>query len=676
MKLKLCVLLVLILAAYLPAKASRKQILLNNDWQFTPGYVVRKNVSERVDIPHTWNRTDAPNGELDYYRGLGNYEKSLFIDSSYKGKRLFLKFDGVNTISNVFINGKHIGEHRGGYTSFIFEITNNIEYGKENQIMVRVNNAPQLDIMPLLGDFNFYGGIYRDVNLIVTDQACISPLDYASPGVYLTQKSVSRKQAEVETSVLISNPAQKKNLKLEMKVFNGEKLEIKKEKLLNAGTNKVNIPFSIEKPRLWNGMADPFIYRVEVVLKENGQIIDQVEQPLGLRYFHVDANKGFFLNGEHLQLRGVCRHQDRSEFGNALRPEHHEEDIALIKEMGANSIRLSHYPHDPYFYKLLDQNGLVTWSEIPFVGPGGYRDKGFVDQESFKENGKQQLIEMIRQNYNHPSICFWGLFNELKQDGDDPVEYVKELKALANSEDPTRTTTAASNQKGDLNQVTDNIAWNLYFGWYGGTPDKIGEWADNMHKNFPNLNIGISEYGAGGSVYHHGNELKKPVANSMWHPEEWQAHFHEEHWKAIDQRPFLWGTYIWNMFDFGAAHRTEGDVFGRNDKGLVTFDRKIKKDAFWFYKANWNKDDYFVHIAQKRYTTRNVANTKVRAYSNCKEAELFVNGKSMGTVSGNYGIFVWENVALQEGENEVEVIGNIKKEKVKDSCKWAVSLFK
>ncbi|WP_208295095.1 beta-glucuronidase LacZ4 [Maribacter spongiicola] len=653
--------------------AQRKIKLLNQDWNFTYGYEVKKNVYERIDIPHTWNKIDANSGNPSYYRGLGNYERDILIDSAWKGKRLFLKFYGVNSIANVFVNGKHIGEHRGGYTAFIFELTNFVQYGKINTILVRVNNAPQLDIMPLLGDFNFYGGIYRDVELLITEKAVISPLDYASSGVYLSQKKVTKEKAEVEALVKISNLDNQSGLQLALRVKDGNKTVLERILDVNSNQEEVKIPFTINKPHLWNGVVDPYMYQVEVSLYDSNVVIDEVAQPLGLRYYHVDENNGFFLNGQHLDLQGVCRHQDRALIGNALRKEHHDEDLIIMQEMGANSIRLSHYPNDPYVYDILDEAGFVTWSEIPFVGPGGYRDKGFVDQESFKDNGKQQLIEMIRQQYNHPSICFWGLYNELKTTGDSPIEYVKELHALAHKEDPGRITTAASNSEDNqLHEITDLIAWNRYFGWYRGAPSDIGTWMDELHKEQASFKIGLSEYGAGASAFHHENELKKPKAPDRWHPEKWQSHYHEEYWKAIKDRPYIWGSYIWNMFDFGAAHRSEGEDIGKNDKGLLTFDRKIKKDAFYFYKANWNLEDKFVYITERRFVVREQSKIKVRVYSNCPEVELFINGKTFGKAYGSYGIFEWNNVNLYHGKNTVEVRAKIKNKEYSDQCIWVL----
>ncbi len=549
--------------------------------------------------------------------------------------------------------------------------------GESNTLNVRVSNALQLDVMPLVGDFNFYGGIYRDVNLIVTDKSCISPLDHASSGVYLIQENVSKTTADVKAKVLVSNEnASEMHYEVKVDLLDNNTSILSQSTALEVKGNSqfdVNIPFTIIKPRLWNGRKDPFMYKTVVSLIQDGNVLDRVEQPLGLRFFKVDSEKGFFLNGEHLQLRGVCRHQDRSEQGNALLPQDHEEDIAILKEMGANAIRLSHYPQAPYFYDLLDKNGIVTWSEISFVGPGGYRDEGFVDQPSFRENGKIQLTEMIRQNFNRPCICFWGLFNELKMTGDNPVEYIKELNTIVKSEDPSRITTAASFiDKADINEITDIIAWNKYFGWYGGDASLIGKWADDIHKINPALKIGVSEYGAGASIFQHEENLVQPTPNSYWHPEAWQAHYHEENWKTLSTRPYIWGTFIWNLFDFGASHRTEGDRAGRNDKGLVTMDRKVRKDAWWFYKANWNTDDPVLYIANRRFVNRKSPLTTVKVYSNLEQVELIVNNITLGKKKGSYATFNWENIPLKKGNNTIEVKSVKGKNTFTDQCFWVL----
>ena len=652
--------------------AQRQDILLNNDWNFRFSHQVQKGTEVRVDLPHTWNAQDALSGKIDYKRGIGNYEKNLFIRPEWKGKRLFIRFEGVNNIADVFINRRHIGEHRGGYGAFIFEITGKVEYGKENSILVRVNNGEQLDIMPLVGDFNFYGGIYRDVHLLITDETCISPLDYASPGVRLIQDSVSHRYAKVRAIVDLSNGSSgNQEVELNVRLLDGQRVVKEGTKNVNLSGNEVmqqELTFEIDQPHLWNGRQDPFLYQAEVTLFRNGQMVDRVTQPLGLRFYRIDPDKGFFLNRKHLPLQGVCRHQDRSEVGNALRPQHHEEDVALMLEMGVNAVRLAHYPQATYFYDLMDKNGIIVWAEIPFVGPGGYNDKGFVDLPAFRANGKEQLKELIRQHYNHPSICVWGLFNELTELGDNPVEYIKELNVLAHQEDTTRPTTSASNQMGDLNFITDAIAWNRYDGWYGGTPADLGKWLDRMHKDHPEICIAISEYGAGASIYHQQDSLVKTVPTSWWHPENWQTYYHIENWKTISSRPYVWGSFVWNMFDFGAAHRTEGDRPGINDKGLVTFDRKVRKDAFYFYKANWNREKPMLYLTGKRNTVRTQRLQTITAFTNLSGAELFVNGKSYGkTTPDSYAILEWKNVELEPGENEIKVVSTNKKLPLSDS---------
>ena len=652
--------------------AQRQDILLNNDWNFRFSHQVQKGTGVRVDLPHTWNAQDALSGKIDYKRGIGNYEKNLFIRPEWKGKRLFIRFEGVNNIADVFINRRHIGEHRGGYGAFIFEITGKVEYGKENSILVRVNNGEQLDIMPLVGDFNFYGGIYRDVHLLITDETCISPLDYASPGVRLIQDSVSHRYAKVRAIVDLSNGSSgNQEVELNVRLLDGQRVVKEGTKNVNLSGNEVmqqELTFEIDQPHLWNGRQDPFLYQAEVTLFRNGQMVDRVTQPLGLRFYRIDPDKGFFLNGKHLPLQGVCRHQDRSEVGNALRPQHHEEDVALMLEMGVNAVRLAHYPQATYFYDLMDKNGIIVWAEIPFVGPGGYNDKGFVDLSAFRANGKEQLKELIRQHYNHPSICVWGLFNELTELGDNPVEYIKELNVLAHQEDTTRPTTSASNQMGDLNFITDAIAWNRYDGWYGGTPADLGKWLDRMHKDHPEICIAISEYGAGASIYHQQDSLVKTVPTSWWHPENWQTYYHIENWKTISSRPYVWGSFVWNMFDFGAAHRTEGDRPGINDKGLVTFDRKVRKDAFYFYKANWNREEPMLYLTGKRNTVRTQRLQTITAFTNLSGAELFVNGKSYGkAIPDSYAILEWKNVELEPGENEIKVVSTNKKLPLSDS---------
>lgn len=654
----------IVLAAWLAAfgaDAQRHDQLLNDNWQFRFGHQVEKSTVARVDLPHTWNAQDALSGRTDYKRGLGHYERRLFVPADWKGQRLYLRFEGANSIADLFVNGRHAGQHRGGYGAFVFEITDFVNYGKANTLRVSVNNAETLELMPLVGDFNFYGGLYRDVHLVRTGPTCISLLDHGSSGIRLVQDSVSKDYAAIRALVALSNGSDTATqAEVLLRLLDGDR-EVAAQRLTLTlppdSSVEGSLPVSLRRPHLWDGRRDPFRYRAEVSLWRNGHEVDRVEQPLGLRYYHIDPERGFFLNGRHVPLRGVCRHQDRSEVGNALRREHHDEDAAIMAEMGANAVRLAHYPQAEYFYDLMDRYGFIVWAEIPFVGPGGYSDEGFVNLPAFRQNGREQLVELIRQHYNHPSIVVWGLFNELSMRGDDPVPYIKELNDLAHREDPTRLTVAASNTDGALNFVTDAMAWNRYDGWYGGTPAGLGQWLDHMHTTHPDLRIAISEYGAGASLYHQQDTLVKTVATSFWHPENWQTHYHMANWREISARPFVWGSFIWNLFDFGAAHRHEGDRVGINDKGLVSFDRRTRKDAFYFYKANWNKEIPLLYLAERRCTRRTRPVQTFMAFTNQPEAELFVNGTSCGHAkTDSLGTVRWNGVRLRPGQNEIRVV--------------------
>lgn len=654
----------IVLAAWLAAfgaDAQRHDQLLNDNWQFRFGHQVEKSTVARVDLPHTWNAQDALSGRTDYKRGLGHYERRLFVPADWKGQRLYLRFEGANSIADLFVNGRHAGQHRGGYGAFVFEITDYVDYGKANTLRVSVNNAETLELMPLVGDFNFYGGLYRDVHLVRTGPTCISLLDHGSSGIRLVQDSVSKDYAAIRALVALSNGSDTATqAEVLLRLLDGDR-EVAAQRLTLTlppdSSVEGSLPVSLRRPHLWDGRRDPFRYRAEVSLWRNGHEVDRVEQPLGLRYYHIDPERGFFLNGRHLPLRGVCRHQDRSEVGNALRREHHDEDAAIMAEMGANAVRLAHYPQAEYFYDLMDRYGFIVWAEIPFVGPGGYSDEGFVNLPTFRQNGREQLVELIRQHYNHPSIVVWGLFNELSMRGDDPVPYIKELNDLAHREDPTRLTVAASNTDGALNFVTDAMAWNRYDGWYGGTPAGLGQWLDHMHTTHPDLRIAISEYGAGASLYHQQDTLVKTAATSFWHPENWQTHYHMANWREISARPFVWGSFIWNLFDFGAAHRHEGDRVGINDKGLVSFDRRTRKDAFYFYKANWNKEIPLLYLAERRCTRRTRPVQTFMAFTNQPEAELFVNGTSCGHAkTDSLGTVRWNGVRLRPGQNEIRVV--------------------
>ncbi|MBC8987313.1 glycoside hydrolase family 2 protein [Pedobacter sp. N36a] len=654
----------------------RETIPFNANWQFYFAYNFEQGIKkETVNLPHTWNANEVLEGVAEYKRSAAIYENSLNVLKEWGAKRLFLYFEGANSVATVFVNNKAVAEHKGGYTGFAVEITDYVKPGN-NSIAVQVSNAYRLDVIPLHGDFNIYGGLHRPVSLILTEKNCISPLDYGSSGVYLTQKAVSENSADLEILTKLSL-SDAKNLSLKTTLFDQTGKEIRSiTHPVNTGagagrTTQIKTQMRIQSPHLWNGKADPYLYSVAVDLLEDGKVTDHISQPLGFRYYSVDPDKGFFLNGKYLDLYGAGRHEDWSGKGSALTDADHDQDMELMKEMGATAARLTHYPHSKHFYDLCDQNGMVLWSEIPFVGPGGYTGTGYVKDPQLEENTKKMLKELIRQNYNHPSVCFWGLFNELKLNYDDPQPFIKELNELAKAEDPGRLTTLASNLgPANFTDLTDLMGWNQYFGWYGGSFDQVAKWADQTHQALPGKPISISEYGAGASPFKHIEELTAPEAKGRFHPEEWQTAFHEKHWEELKKRPYIWGKFIWVLADFGSGIRTEGDNNGINDKGLVTYDRKIKKDAFYFYKANWNPEP-MVYITSRRNTMRTKAVTPVKIFSNLPDAELWINGKSMGKKKKNaMNTMIWENVKLNKGKNEVLVKGKSAGSTLADTCIW------
>jgi len=631
---------------------------------------------ETVAIPHTWNSKDGQDGGNDYYRGIGWYRTDLKLDKTLRGKKLYLKFDGVSSAAEVFVNGLPVGKHKGSFGAFCFDITSFVKPGSGNTLAVKVSNAKDSTISPLRGDFTMYGGIYRRVHLLVLDQVSVSPLDDASSGVYVKQTSVSAERALLDVAVQLlngtENPAQV-IVRCALMDAKGKKVAATGAAvtLPSNGSGKADCKLTIPQPHLWNGLPDPYMYQVAVEVTQGGRTTDRVVQSVGLRSFSVDPDKGFFLNGKPYRLHGVNRHQDRQNMGWAITAREHGEDFRMIEEIGANAIRLAHYQHAQEFYDLCDKGGMVVWAELALV------DDIHPNQE-FAAVCQQQLRELIKQNFNHPSICFWSLENELIPDSNPELysKFVRDLNALAKQLDPTRLTTVASRSKYDgndgMNAVTDVIGYNVYRGWYDGKAENFGSYADKLHERFPLRAMAISEYGAGASINQHEYPPKKPNTKGPWHPEEWQSLVHEITWKAMAQRPYLWGTFVWNMFDFGSDGRAEGEHSGQNDKGLVSFDRKIKKDAFFWYKANWNAEP-MVHIAGKRFSPRPPGPIEIKVYSNCESVELFLNGKSLGAKKSDDMIYTWSESELREGENLLVAVGNNKGMRLKDECRIIAS---
>lgn len=650
----------------------RKVIPLNQQWTFYQSYDFADPQKTPVSLPHSWNASTAITGEAKYDRSRGVYQKHIRVSKELLAKRLYLKFEGANSVASLFVNKRFVGEHKGGYTAFTFEISAFLTEG-DNQIEVHVSNDHRMDVIPLIGDFNVYGGIHRPVSLIVTEPNCITLLDHGSAGVFITQKEVGPEVAKIEVKTKLSLTDQRPLvLRTVIRDQKGNIVKEAEEPVLFEA-KEVLQDITIDNPILWNGKKNPYLYSAEVYLLEGDNVIDKVTQPMGLRYFEVDPDRGFFLNGAHLDLYGAGMHLDKYGKASALSFSDLREDMDLIVDLGATAMRLTHYPYNKEMYEMSDTEGLVLWTEIPLVGPGGFTGRGYYKNAELEKHITQVLIEMIRQNYNHPSVFFWGLGNELTLAGDSPVPFLKELNSIAKQEDPGRLTAFASNL-GDLDfeGVSDLMAWNKYYGWYGGNFADIATWADRAHRALPGTPIAISEYGAGASPLVHSEENVRPVPTGRTHPEQWQTAFHEEHWKQLKTRPFVFGKFIWALADFGSSIRTEGDRNGMNDKGLVTYDRKIKKDAYYFYKANWNPEP-LVYIAERRFTERSNPAVSVKAYSNLSKVELLVNGQkyAMKTTDDMRSV-VWEEVVLKEDINHIVVKAEKGSVKLEDECYWTL----
>ena len=592
----------------------RNIVNLNKNWLFvkdTEDITVRDGV--QVDVPHSWNSEDGYDGGNDYFRGHCLYVKSLKRSELPVADLYYLEFRGTNASADVYANGKKLAHHDGGYSTWRVNITE--ELSEECEIAVVVENTVNETVYPQMADFTFYGGIYRDVNLICANKTHFDLDYYGTPGLKITPV-INGADATVEVETYVNNLSDGQTLVYT--VLDKEGNEIQRHECCEK-----NVKLEIKNVHLWHGRRDPYLYTCKVEIVENGEVLDNVSSRFGCRSFRIDPENGFILNGEEYPLRGVSRHQDRTEVGNALLPEHHAEDIDLICEVGATTIRLAHYQHDQYFYDLCDERGLVIWAEIPYISrhmPTG------------RENTISQMKELITQNYNHASIVVWGLSNEISIAGSDEdlLENHRILNDLVHDMDKTRLTTIAAVSMCKIDdpyiQIPDVVSYNHYFGWYGGETDMNGPWFDKFHATHPNIPIGCSEYGCEALNWHSSDPKQGDYT------EEYQSYYHEELIKQLFTRKYIWATHVWNMFDFGADARAEGGENGQNHKGLITMDRKYKKDAFYAYKA-WlvsAEEDPFVHLCSKRYVDRVEDVTKVTVYSNLPEVELFVNGESVG----------------------------------------------
>ncbi len=606
----------------------RKVLNINRKWAFSKDFSeIPSQINAKwnfVNLPHTWNAIDGQDGGNDYYRGTCCYAKELTKEDLPDADRYYLELRGANSSADVYVNGTKLAHHDGGYSTWRVDITDSLT--DNNIIAITVDNSENDRVYPQMADFTFYGGLYRDVNIIAVSESHFD-LDYfGGPGIKVTPE-INGADAKAEIEVYLTNPKGSQQLVYSILDKDGNKVS---EVSCDAGETSVSI--DINNVHLWDGRKDPYLYTAEVKLVEDGKVLDNISTRFGCRTFKIDPERGFILNGREYPLRGVSRHQDRWGFGNALLPEHHEEDIELIYEMGATTIRLAHYQHDQYFYDLCDEKGLVIWAEIPYISkhmPNG------------RENTISQMKELVTQNYNHPCIVVWGLSNEITMNGadEDLIENHKLLNDLVHEMDKTRLTTMACVSMCDMNdpyvQIPDVVSYNHYFGWYGGDTSMNGPWFDSFHAKFPDIPVGISEYGCEALNWHTSDPEQGDYT------EEYQAYYHEELIKQLYSRPYIWATHVWNMFDFGADARNEGGENGQNHKGLITFDRKYKKDSFYAYKA-WLSDDPFVHICGKRYVDRVEDVTKVTVYSNLPEVELFANGVSLGKKESAEHFFYFE----------------------------------
>ena len=578
-----------------------------------------------VNLPHTWNAIDGQDGGSDYYRGTCYYAKELQMSELPDAEEYYLEFGGVNSSADVYLNGNKLAHHDGGYSTFRVSLTEQLQ--KNNLLVVAVDNSANDRVYPQNADFTFYGGIYRSVNLIAVPKSHFDLENYGGPGMRVTPEIVGG-DAKVEIQVMLTG--QREGQTLWYRIMDREGNQVCETKTDVSETVQV---LRIPGVHLWQGRKDPYLYRAEVSLSEAGETFDTISSTFGCRTFEINAAKGFLLNGESYPLRGVSRHQDWLGIGNALLPEHHEEDIRLICEVGATTVRLAHYQHDAYFYQLCDEAGLVVWAEIPYIS---------THIEHGRENTISQMRELVTQNYNHPSIVVWGLSNEITMMGassEDLLENHRILNDMVHEMDSTRLTVIAvvsmcETDDPDL-QIPDVVSYNHYFGWYGGDTSMNGPWFDAFHEKFPNIPIGVSEYGCEALNWHTSDPKQGDYT------EEYQAYYHEELIKQLYTRQYLWATHVWNMFDFGADARNEGGENGQNHKGLVTFDRKYKKDAFYAYKA-WLSKDPFVHICGKRYVKRAEDITKVTVYSNQPWVELYANDKSLGKQENNEHFFYFD----------------------------------
>ena len=587
---------------------------LNQDWTFIKAEHPADVPGVPVTLPHTWNAEDGQDGGDDYHRGKCWYLRDLDRPETTENSRVWLEFEGAAMTAEVYLNGEKLAEHAGGYSTFRVDLTDHLK--DHNKLAVSVSNARSRTVYPQQADFTFYGGLYRDVRLILVPKTHFALGYHGGPGLKITPVvDLEKRAAAVMAEAWVEGPADDAEVTFAL---------AGQTRTVPVADGCARADFAIENVHLWDGLNDPYLYMATASLSSG----DAVSARFGCRKFEIDPQKGFLLNGRSYPLRGVSRHQDRKGAGTALTPAMMEEDMAIIKELGANTLRLAHYQHAQYFYDLCDENGLVVWAEIPYIT---------MHMHGGRANTLSQMTELIVQNYNHPCIAVWGLSNEITAASavnEELLENHRALNDLCHTLDTTRPTTMANVFMLDIDspilEIPDVNSYNLYFGWYLGELEQNDDFFDEYHTKFPDRCIGFSEYGADANPAY-----QSPTPEKGDYTESYQCVYHEHMLRMIETRPWLWATHVWNLFDFGADGRDEGGKHGENQKGLVTFDRQLKKDAFYLYKAAWNRTEPFVHLCGSRYVDRTEEVTEIKVYSNQNEVSLYLDGKLFATRQGH-----------------------------------------
>lgn len=659
MKHKLLLILILTLTVF--TANARKAYNFNEGWRFSTSANINNPQSKEVNLPHVWG-TNSSNDSFDpIYKGVCYYIKEFKVPMDFKGKQIFLRFGGVSSVATVFINGKYAAEHKGAFTAFNVNITPYLKYGEYNSVLVAVSNAPRTDVLPFNSDRNIFGGIHSNVELLELNTNHISLSDYGSQGVYLRSKEVDDNSAEIEAIIKVEG-IPSTVVGVDISLFEQGRVagsNTRNVRIDSRGEGKAVMSINIDNPKLWNGVNDPYLYDVKATTRVSNIISDSLTTTFGIRTIKIDNNNTFLLNGKPYALKGVNALQDNAASGSAYTKSDFEQDVSLISEIGATAVRTAGGAHSNYSFDLYDSNGIVAWVDLPLSSDIIYGGKGFADQFQMKENGREQLMEMIYQLYNHPSICFWGIFNELNSTGDNPMEYIAELNRTAITESPDRITVGTSIEDGAINNITQAIAWPIYFGWDKGEASDFEIWAKQIRDKFKNLKSAVAEYGIPGDRTTPApatpQTITKQNVKASGYSQYSQALFHEEYYKILQSYPIFWGAFINSMFDFSNGDRRDGLKAGYNNMGLVSYDRNTKKDAFYFYKANWNTFDPFVHIVNKAHPLRTGTLQTIKAYTNQPEAKLIVNGKTVGSSIATNGTVEWKDVELKKGINRIIV---------------------